>query len=209
MKYTVIDMNNYPRRGHFEYYKDFAYPYTGLTAMVDVSRLKEFTKQNGFSFFLTCTYIAAKAANRIPEFRRRIKEEGIIEYPNCGTSHVEPLENQTFCYCKLYYDKLYTEFLEYAVKEQQKSKQEASIVDDEETDAMYFISAIPWVHYTNLVQAVPCNRESNPRISFGRYEETNGKLMMPVTVLVHHALMDGYHVGLFYQYYEEEMEALL
>ncbi len=208
MQYKHIDMNTYPRKNHFEYFRKLAYPYTGLTAEIDVTRIKQYTQKKRYSFFLTMTHLVARAANRIPEFRRRIQENGIIEYPDCGTSHTLLLPDNTYCYCTLYHNLEFDEYIRYAVAEQEKSRQNASIEDDEETDALYFVSAIPWVHYTDLVQAVPCSQESNPRISFGKYEDENGKLMMPLSVLVHHALMDGYHLGLFYQYVVEEMNSL-
>lgn len=209
MEYRKIDLASYPRRKHFEYFKALAYPYTGLTANVDVTALKRYTAETGNSFFLSMMFAAAKAANRIPEFRMRIREDGIIEYPNCGTSHILLLENNTYCYCNLYYEKSYAQFIPYAIQEQEKWKRNPSIEDDEETDALYFVSAIPWVHYTQLVQAVPCTQESNPRISFGKYELKEGRLMMPLTVLVHHALIDGFHIGLFYQYVGEEILQIL
>lgn len=207
MQYERINMETYPRKNHFDYFKKYAYPYDGMTAEIDVTGLKKFTKERGYSFFLSATYIAAKAANCVPEFRMRIKDNGIIQYPNCGTSHVVLLPDNTFCYCRLYYDKAmsFDEFMKYAVFTQEKCKEKSSIADDDETDSLFFISAIPWVHYTNLVQAVPCNNEANPRISFGKYENKDGKLMMPLTVLAHHALVDGFHIGQFYQYVEKEI----
>src|SRR5829696_2574101 len=33
------------------------------------------------------------------------------------------------------------------------------------------------------------------KIAFGKYREDGGRIMMPVSVEVHHALMDGLHVG--------------
>lgn len=209
MQYKKIDMNLYPRKNHFEYFKEMAYPYTGMTANVNVTKIKEYTKEKGYSFFLTMNHIIARAANRIPEFKMRIKNDGIIEYKHCGTSHVILLPDNTFCYCTLHHEKNYEDYIAYAISEQDKYIEKASIEDNEETDSLLFVSALPWVHYTSLIQAVPCGNESNPRISFGKYEEVQGKLLMPLTVLVHHALVDGFHLGLFYKYVEEEISLLV
>lgn len=52
--------------------------------------------------------------------------------------------------------------------------------------------------------------ESNPRITWGKYEENaRGRLTLPVTVLLHHALADGLHLWLFYQGLEREMGSVL
>lgn len=70
---------------------------------------------------------------------------------------------------------------------------------------MYFISALPWLHYTSLIQPVACGDESNPRITWGKYIITeSGKAVMPVSVLVHHALADGSHIAQFYNSLELE-----
>ena len=37
MKY--IDLETYPRRSHYEFFKAMAYPYVGLTANVDVTNI--------------------------------------------------------------------------------------------------------------------------------------------------------------------------
>lgn len=37
MNYKTIDMDSFPRRAHFEYFKDLAYPYVGFTVNVDIT----------------------------------------------------------------------------------------------------------------------------------------------------------------------------
>jgi chloramphenicol O-acetyltransferase type A len=36
-------------------------------------------------------------------------------------------------------------------------------------------------------------------------QEQNGQLQMPVSIHVHHALMDGYHVGQFIDQFQKRM----
>ena len=70
-----------------------------------------------------------------------------------------------------------------------------------------YISCIPWVRYTHFIRTIEKGGEDNiPRISWGKYvKEKDGRIMMPLSVQVHHALMDGYHVGMFF----EKMETYL
>ncbi|MBQ4580828.1 MAG: hypothetical protein IJA83_09245 [Clostridia bacterium] len=68
---------------------------------------------------------------------------------------------------------------------------------------MYFISTLPWLHYTQLIQPVNCGEESNPRITWGKYQaDASGRMMMPLSVLVHHALADGLHIARFYEAFD-------
>ena len=74
---------------------------------------------------------------------------------------------------------------------------------------MLFISTLPWLNYNALIQPVAGGDESNPRITWGKYkEDAQGRLMMPVTLLAHHALADGLHVSEFFRLLEKELAAM-
>ena len=81
-----------------------------------------------------------------------------------------------------------------------------AIEEEEDAESMYFISTLPWLHYTALIQPVAGGDESNPRITWGRYEEkADGTILMPVSILVHHALADGLQIAAFYQNLEQQI----
>ncbi len=74
---------------------------------------------------------------------------------------------------------------------------------------MYFVSTLPWLNYTSLIQPVAGGDESNPRITWGRYEtDPEGRTHMPVSILAHHALVDGIHLTRFYENLEAEVKIL-
>ena len=198
MAYRIIDMNAYVRRDHFNYFRSLAYPYVGLTVDVDVTELLDFCRKQGCSFCLTFMHAAALAADQVPELRQRIHGDGIVEYDECPTSHTELLEDGTYCYCTLHHHMDFSDYLKEA-EEKRVACKNNGIVEDEDVESMYFISSLPWLHYTSLIQPVAGGDESNPRITWGKYEKNvEGKYMMPVSILVHHALVDGVHIAAFY-----------
>lgn len=73
---------------------------------------------------------------------------------------------------------------------------------------LLFISTLPWLSYTALVQPVPAPADSNPRITWGRFYAEGEKTLLPVSVLCNHALVDGLHIAAFYRRLEAEMAAL-
>ena len=209
MKYRAIDMNTYPRRTHFDYFRSLQNPMLGITAEVDVTALRDFCKARGCSFYLAFTHVAALAANGVPELRRRIRDGGIVEYDACGTSHVEPLDDGTYCYCTLYHDREWDAWLPYAEAARAACRERGSIEEDDDVEGLYFVTSLPWLRYTQLIQPTAGGDESNPRISWGRFEaDWRGRLMMPVTLLAHHALLDGAQVAQFYKNLEIEMAAV-
>ena len=44
-----------------------------------------------------------------------------------------------------------------------------------------------------------------PIVLMGKYQQHGKKILMPVNITIAHAVADGYHVGLFFQYLQEEI----
>ena len=68
-------------------------------------------------------------------------------------------------------------------------------------------SSLPWLRFTALSHARSFSfRDSCPKISFGKMTEKDGQKTMPVSIHVHHALVDGYHVAQFVEAFQQEMD---
>ena len=200
MNYTPIDMSAYPRRSHFDYFSAMACPYVGTTANVDITALLEKIKRQGLPFFLTVCCCVDRAANSVPEFRQRIKDGGIIQFDRCRISHTVALEDGTYCYCTLDGDMPLSDYLVRGRQAQDRAKAQASIAEDpEESLDKFFVSTLPWLSYTALIQPVPSPADSNPRLTWGRYFTQEGRVLLPVSVLCNHALVDGIHIARFYE----------
>lgn len=209
MGYKYLDMQSYKRKEHFAYFCNLAYPYVGVTVNIDITDLIEKIKLKNLPFFFTICYCVSRAANHVPEFRQRIIDSRIVEFDRCRTSHTVALEDGTYCYCELEDTMEYSEYIIYATEEQEKAKQKGSIEETEdETADKFFISTLPWISYTSLVQPVPVPADSNPRITWGRYYKQGDRVLIPVSVLCHHALVDGKHIAEFYKALEEEFVRL-
>jgi len=209
MRFTEIDMEGFPRREHFEYFSTIPDPYFGVTVMVDATKLVGFSKSKGASFNLCFIHAAALAANAVPELRRRIYDGKIVEYDSCDTSHIELAPDETYCYCTLRHGMPWDEYLDYAVGEREKCLIAPSIEEDEDPEGCFFVTSLPWLHYTDLRLPTNDGFGSNPRIACGKYEaDKNGRLMLPVTVFANHALADGLHLSKFYANLNAEIEKL-
>lgn len=207
MKRVKINMENFPRKAHFEYFTSMSNPYLGITADVVVDKLADYCKKTKRSFYLAFMHCAALAADEIPELRRRIIDGELWEYDECPTSHVELLEDETYCYCTLYHHMPDEEYFEKAEEARKRAREAATIEEEDEVAGMYFVTCIPWLHYSQLSQ--PLGGDSNVRISWGKYEKDfKGERVMPVTLVVHHGMVDGIQVGLFFKKLEEQLERM-
>lgn len=66
-------------------------------------------------------------------------------------------------------------------------------------DNFFIVSCLPRVHYSSFT----VSNESEypflfPMIAWGKYDELGGKMVMPVTLQIRHAVADGYHCAKFY-----------
>lgn len=209
-EYRVIDMETYPRREHFRYFRSLKNPHVSVTVEIDVTDTVSFCRANGISFFLTFMHAAALAADDIPEFRRRIRDGGIIEYARCGTSHTESTVAGPYCYCALRHDMPFGDYIRYAEEKRRVCRESGTLTEDPDIDSMYFVSSLPWLHYTQFSQPTGDGDDSNPRLNWGKFaEDSRGRLMMPVTVLVNHALADGEHLAAFFGRLEQRLTALI
>lgn len=211
MNYRKIDMDKYPRKKHFEFFKSMEYPHVGATIEIDVTDLVSFCKENKYSFYLTFMHVVALAADKVKEFRQRILNGEIIEYDHCYTSHTEALEDETYCFCNLRHNLNFKEYMKYALEERALSIQRRTIEEDP-NDVLnyYFISTVPWFSYTDLIQPTNGYSDSNPRFTWGKYKKDyNNRLQLPLTILAHHALIDGIHIGKFINQLEIEIKKLI
>ncbi len=204
----ILNMDSYERKAHFDYFRSLQYPYVGVTVDQDVTSALRFSKENHCSFYLTILHAAALAADAVPEFRQRIHGNQIIEYSECPTSHTERTGGGAYCYCTIHHHMNLPDYFAHA-EEARSNCRSKGIAEDDDSESFYFISALPWLHYTSLIQPVACNDESNPRITWGKYEiSDSGRVIMPVSVLAHHALADGSHIARFYDNLKQEIEKL-
>ncbi len=74
MNWRTVDMSRESRRDQFAYFQTLSNPYVGVTVQVDVTELAVWCRERGTSFFLAMLYAAVRAANGVPELRRRIRE---------------------------------------------------------------------------------------------------------------------------------------
>ena len=60
------------------------------------------------------------------------------------------------------------------------------------------ISIVPWVEFTNFtINVFDDGKFLLPIFTMGKFFERDGKRLLPLAIQVHHAVCDGYHVGVF------------
>jgi chloramphenicol O-acetyltransferase type A len=200
MNRRIIDMKTNPRRGQFEHFIAMHDPYMGVTRQVDITAFLERMQREKTPFFLTFSYEVLQAANFVPEFRRRILEDGqVVEYDVCRGSCTVAKEDETYSYCTLDGTLPFDEFLRIGKADLEDAKEQGTMEEDADVLELFFISCVPWFSYTGTIE--PHENPSGSNVSFiwGKYETENGKTKIPFTAMANHALVDGFHLGKFFQ----------
>jgi len=114
------------------------------------------------------------------------------------------LEDETFRFVSIEFKEDLIQFAEEANTQMDHKRNHPDFAPNNTLNMVYF-SSIPWVSYTHISHAKNFDRtDMIPRLSVGKYYDEQGILKMPVSVEVHHALCDGYHVGQLFQKIQEE-----
>lgn len=202
MKY--IDMENWNRKDHYYYFKQLYYPHFNICGNVDITKFHKYIKENGIPFFISILYAATNTANSIKEFRFRIREDKVLEHEAVSPSFTVMTEGEVFSFCTVKFIDKFNDFKSIALAEIEKVKNNVSIEDEPGRDDLLYITSIPWISFTGVTHPIQMNPvDSIPRISWGKYFEENAKIKLPLSVQVHHGLVDGIHVGQYFNAIQE------
>lgn len=203
--YKKVDKNSWSRLQQYNFFKEYDNPYFNICTELDVTQLLLSSRQNGLSFFINVLYASIHVANLQKEFRYRMQGEDVLEYDRIHASATVLKDDETFSFCYFDYYSEFKKFYSNAVNQIEKCKQGKQPLDGRNNDHdMIHYSTIPWISFTSFSN--PRNyayKDSIPKIVFGKYHETEGKYMLPISVEVHHAMMDGFHVGSYLTRFQE------
>ena len=212
MNYRVIDKETYYRKGVFRHFTEDCKCSTSMTARMDVTELAGFSRQSGTKFYINFLYILSKVLNARDDYRMGYlwQTDELICYDTIHpTQYVfhDDTETCTPVYTTYYED--YDTFYRNALADIERAKQTREYGLDAKNHPNWFdASYISWLSYDSLNIELPDGHLFfAPIINWGRYREENGKLMMPVTVRLNHAIADGYLVADVFRLLDKETAA--
>lgn len=209
MGFTKIDMDTWSRKECFTHFMTVAKSSYSMTVDMDVTRVVRYVKTNGLRFYPVFTWIVTKAINRQKEFRMGYDAQQNLGYYDNIHPDYAVLDRETNIM-----DSLCTEYREnleafYRAMTADMEHYEREKRHTDPIDNFFIVSCLPWVRYTSFM----VSNESEypflfPMVTWGKYGAFGEKMMMPVTLQIHHAAADGYHCAKFYADVEEIMEQL-
>lgn len=201
-----IDISTWNRKGHLEFFSAFQEPFFGITTTIDCTIAYEKAKAMQISFFVYYLHKTLAAVNQIENFRYRIEGEDVFLYNEIDASATIMREDKTFGFSFMKFHDDIHEFNTIVQKEIERIQTTSGILTTEYPENIIHFSAVPWINFTGLTHSRKYTlKDSCPKVSYGKLVEENGKKSMALSVTVHHGLVDGYHIGLFIEALQTEL----
>ncbi len=204
----MVNYTNPHRQKHFDFFEKMSHPHFNVCANVDITFLRKYIKEHHLPFTSSIVYLICKTANSIPSFRHRIRDGQVVEHDLVHPSFTILIEEtDVFSFCYVDYQADYVSFIEETQRRIEKIKKDPTVEDEPGRDDYLFLSSFPWASFTSVMHAMPYDRaDSVPRIVWGKFFQEGDRIKMPLSVQAHHAVVDGHHIGQYFQKIEQYLE---
>lgn len=201
MKFNIIDKREWQRKEYFEhYYSNVPCTYS-MTVEVDITNILEELKINGLKLYPFMIYCISKIVNRHREFRTAIDDKNNIGYydvmnPSFTIFHKD---TETFSTIWTEYNNDFKVFYNNYVEDMEQFGDAKGIVSKPiKEENMFTISSIPWTTFKGFNLNLQKGYDYLlPIFTIGKYYNQYEKILMPLSVQVHHSVCDGFHVSRF------------
>ena len=214
MNYKVIDKDKYYRKGAYRRFTEDCKCSVSMTARVDVTELVKYSKETNTKFYINFLFILSKVLNSRDDYKMdyRYNTDELICYDVIHPTHYvfhEDTETCTPVYSE--YSEDYETFYKNALNDTEKAKETREFgLDDMNHPNWFDASYISWLSYDSLNVELPDGYlYFAPIVNWGKYREENGRLVMPVTVRLNHAVADGFLVANVFRLLEKEINAFV
>ena len=207
----LVDLDSWSRKEHFDFFHRMDYPQYNICANIDATNFLKFIKAKGFPFYYAMIFASTYAANRVINFRYRIRGDKVVLHDRVHPSFTEmsSKEDDLFKYVLVDVGDDMKEFIRTAKKEAENQKSYFDFNKQAGRDDLLYITCVPWISFTQMTHTISLNRDDSvPRISWGKYFKENGKILLPFSVQVNHALADGIHVGRYFDELQKYIDNL-
>ncbi|MBQ9385152.1 MAG: chloramphenicol acetyltransferase [Ruminiclostridium sp.] len=212
MNYKAVNKETYYRKGVYRHFTEDCKCSVSMTARIDVTDLAAYSKKNGTKFYLNFLFILSKVLNSRDDYKMAYlwQSDELICYDTINpTQYVFHEDTETCTPVYTAYSPDYDEFYRGAEADLEKAKQSREYGLDAANHPNWFdASYISWLSYDSLNIELPDGYlYFLPIVNWGKYREENGRLMMPVTVRLNHAVADGYLIANVFRLLEKEIKS--
>ncbi len=209
MNYTKIVLEEWNRGSLFWFYIEKMRIVMSLTVDIDVAPLCAYAKRKGLKFYPAMIWVVSKVINAHDEFKYSWNNAGsLIRWDTVSPSYtVFNEEDEAFSKFVTEYSDSLPEFCQRYERDLQKHQNSRAIIEGQ-PENFFDVSCLPWVKYKHFdVHVFDEGKFLAPVVTWGKYEVEGDKTLMPLTMNIHHAVADGFHLSRFFNEVQELIDS--
>lgn len=210
MHYTVVDLSSWDRGNLFQFYMNNMRIVMSLTVDMDVTNLKAYSRKTGIGFYPLMLWVVSKVINSHEEFKYSWDKNGnLIRWDYVSPSYTDfHEEEEAFTKMVTEYSEDLFEFCGRVKADRERYQNDRAVLDDQPPN-FFDVSCLPWVKYKHFdVHVFDEGKFLAPVVTWGKYEQENDRLIMPLTMNIHHGVADGFHLSRFFNEAQDLITAL-
>lgn len=200
MRSTIIDLGSWPRAALFDHFIDQVRCVMSLTADLDLTLLLPVLRRARVKFYPAMLWIVSTVINRREEFRCSLDAEGRLVLWDAVWpyyAHFHP-EDESFVKLVTPYSEDFTAFYARFQADADRYASHRGFALSPPPN-VFDVSCLPWVRYRSFdMHVFDEGTYLPPVVTWGRYQEENGRTVMPLSMNIHHAVADGFHLSRFF-----------
>ncbi len=202
----LIDTNDWARKQHYEHFSSLQDSSFAVTIPFDVSNAYAYAKANKISFFAKYLHACMLAINSIENLRYRVIDGQVVEFDTIHASSTIMRDDNTFGFSLIAFNQELEIFAANYQTEKARIKTSNELFPPVNGLDCIYCSVLPWFKFSGHKEAVSGENDSVPKLAFSKPTTEEGRLIMNVAINVNHALVDGYHLGLFSERFQNNLD---
>lgn len=209
MKFEIKE-KTWQRYDLFWYYINNLRCVMSMTCDIDITDFLSYIKEREYRFYPCFIWAVTKIVNNHSEFKlgwdenNQIGEYDII-HPYFAHFYKD---DENFVKLVTEYDDdlsiFHTDFVQTIKKYKDYRNFDLKKIPANTFD----VSCLPWIDYKNFdIHVFDEGKYLAPVVTWGKYTESGGKVIIPLSFNIHHAAADGYHLSRFFVELRELMKS--
>ena len=210
MRYELVDLNTWSRGELFRFYIQRMRIVMSLTVDINVAPLVRFVKEHGLKFYPTMIWAVSRVVNSHAEFKYGWDGEGrLIRWDFISPSYADfHREDDAFTKLVTEYSPDLTAFHARFLADRERHREDRAVLEGQPPNH-FDVSCLPWVRYRHFdVHVFDEGKFLAPVVTWGKYEAEGDRLVLPLTMNIHHAVADGFHLSRFFTDVQKLIDAL-
>ena len=75
----LVDLEDWPRRAHFQFFSGLAFPFYNVTSTLDVTGFYPWVKARRLSFYYSLIYATMSVMNDLPDYLYKIRGRQVVK----------------------------------------------------------------------------------------------------------------------------------